>query len=146
MDKVTNVFGKNDAYVDMKANFYAQFQKELASGVTALPDAHSWCEALSLIHVDEHVKADLQGCLEHAETFKTESSTAFKNITKELSDLRDYSAEIFKAYKQSVNDHCMVSISNDHLMHMASNAEDQNVIDNHLNSADQVEIERLTQI
>ena len=32
LDKVTNVFGKSDAYVDMKANFYAQFQKELASG------------------------------------------------------------------------------------------------------------------
>ena len=146
MDKVTNVFGKSGAYVDMKANFYSKFQKEVASGETHLPDAHSWCEALSLIHVGEHVKADLKECLEEADTFKIESSNAFKNITKELSDLRDYSAEIFKAYKQSVNDHCMLSISNDHLMHMASNAEDQNVTDNHLNSADQLELSDLPTI
>ena len=43
----------------------------------------------------------------------------------------DYSSEIFKAYKQCVNDHCMVSISNDHLMHMASTFEDANNIDAH---------------
>ena len=38
----------------------------------------------------------------------------------------------------------MVSISSDHLMFMASNLEDEKRIDTHLNSADQVEIERLT--
>ena len=37
----------------------------------------------------------------------------------------------------------MVSISNDHLMLMASNFEDHARIDTHLNSADQVETERL---
>ena len=144
VDKVAHGFGESDAYIDQKANYYSKLRKGIGSGETALPDAQSWCEALSLVHVSEHVKADLKECLDTAETSRVDANNEFRNWTKELTDLRDYSAEVSKAYKQSVNDHCMVSISNDHLMFMASNLEDEKRIDTRFNSADQVEIERLT--
>ena len=107
VDKVANVFGKSDAYIDQYDSYYNKFQKEPADGVQSLPNEHSWCEALALAHSNQLVVADLQNCLEKGEQFRTDAKKAFAAVTKELTDLRDYSSEISKAYKKCVNDHCI---------------------------------------
>ena len=55
VDKVANVFGKSDAFIDQYDTYCTKFQKELSDGVQSLPIEHSWCEALALVHSNQLV-------------------------------------------------------------------------------------------
>ena len=97
VDKVANAFGKSDAYIDQYNKFYTKFQKELSDGEQSLPNEHSWCEALAMIHSKELVISDMKGCLDKGAIFRDDAKKAFSAVTNELTALRDYSSEIFKA-------------------------------------------------
>ena len=80
VDKVANVFAKSDAYIDQNQNSFKKHQRDLEANKMNLPNAQSWCEALSLIDIDAIVKADLTECFENGENVSVEAKEAFRNL------------------------------------------------------------------